>query len=218
MSGFEGSIHVGHSCVCGYYTADKSNYNKHVKRCKWHLQSASVGPGVSTLPKPKSPSMAQTQAKTSSTPTKGKLYMCEACGKSYKSKYGLKLHIKSKHEKTFKHRCSVCNKAFNQTVQYRYHCLKHLNVAMDKCPHCELSFSSQGSLRRHLKTCKNNTEFYERFKCDLCNASFPHKHTLRYHQRGKHQPNRYACQGCSKVFAWRSSLNVHKKYCKSAWE
>ncbi|KAH3831353.1 hypothetical protein DPMN_104616 [Dreissena polymorpha] len=36
VSGLEERIHAVHSCQCGYYSTDKSNYNKHLKRCRWH--------------------------------------------------------------------------------------------------------------------------------------------------------------------------------------
>ena len=31
VSGIEESIHVAHSCECGYFTRDRSNYNRHIK-------------------------------------------------------------------------------------------------------------------------------------------------------------------------------------------
>ena len=201
-----------HSCECGYYTKDKSNYNKHAKKCKWH------GPSTST-PAKQAPSTSTSQDETSQASTSGKAprsYMCDACGKHCKTNYGLRLHIKSKHERNFKHECSMCKKTFNQTVQYRYHCSTHLKVQIDKCPHCKDSFSSHGSLARHLKTCSSNKDSFQTFKCNQCSASFPHKNRLRYHQRGKHGEKRYTCEGCNKAFAWRSSLSVHRRHCPSA--
>ena len=82
--------------------------------------------------------------------------MCHTYGKNHKTKYGLNLSIKSKHQGSFKHQCSLCNKTFNQTVQYRYHCSKHLNVQIYKCTYCKMTFSSHGSLERHMKTCVGN--------------------------------------------------------------
>ena len=38
--------------------------------------------------------------------------LCSTCGKLYKSKYGLSLHIKTVQEKEFKYHCNVCNKSF----------------------------------------------------------------------------------------------------------
>ena len=115
------------------------------------------------------------------------LLMCETCGKNYKTKYGLNLHIKSKHSNSFKNKCSLCEKTFNQSVQYRFHCATHLKVSIDKCAHCKSSFSSHGSLSRHLKTCIKNKDSFERFKCDKCDATFPHWYRLPYPERGKQE-------------------------------
>ena len=145
------------------------------------------------------------------TPAK-QVYMCDTCSNNYKTKYGLTLHIKSKQEGNFKHQCSMCQKTFYQSVQYRYHCSKHLKVAMDKCPHCKETFSAHGSLGRHLKTCPSNKDSFEKFYCDMCYASFAHKYNLRYHQRGKHGEKRYTCECCNKRFGWRCSLKVHHKH------
>ena len=221
LSGVEESVHTVHSCECGYYSTDRSNYNKHIKRCKWH-----AGPSTSTPRKPNNQTKASSSTRVNDVsgkdqthvalPTPAKqVYMCDTCGNNYKTKYGLTLHIKSKHEGNFKHQCSMCQKTFNQSVQYRYHCSKHLKVPMDKCPHCKETFSSHGSLGRHLKTCPNNKDSFEKFYCDMCDASFPHKYSLRYHQRGKHGEKRYTCEGCNRRFGWRSSLKVHQKHCPS---
>ena len=187
----------------------------------------SAGPNVSSDPSTRASTKQTTGPSTSGDPSTSKqtrlsatqctrqTLMCQSCGKSYLTKYGLTLHFKAKHEESFKHQGSVCNKTFNQTIPYRYHCSRHLNVPLDKYPHCRTTLTSHGSLKQHLKTCSKGTETFQKFKCDLCNASFPHKYRLLYHQRGKHQPPRYKCHGCFKLFAWRSSLKVHMKHCKS---
>ena len=36
--------------------------------------------------------------------------MCEHCGIEFKSKYGLRCHIKSRHEGTFKYTCDSCGR------------------------------------------------------------------------------------------------------------
>ena len=273
--------HKLHSCNCGYYTADRSNYNKHIKKCKWmsptksivrqsaksakqHSQThapkkqsptqalksysptkspsairkghapteslnrysqlkldqqISVQPGsqnASATPEANTPTKAQTATKTQTNEgsTKDRQgFICEICGKPYNSKYGLSLHRKTKHEGKFKHKCLLCNKTFNQTMQYRSHCATHLDVPLSRCEHCNRPFSSHGSLARHLKTCKKSSVPLEQFTCDTCGAYFHRIDGLLAHQQGKHQPHRYTCEGCKKTFAWRSSLKIHKKNC-----
>ena len=195
VSGIEESIHAAHSCECGYFTRDRSNYNRHIKKCKWHCR---LGPSTSTPAKAirDSPTQEETSAcpgssqqptssgsKQPTISTARQPFICDTCGKVFKTNYGMKLHIKSKHAMEFKHKCSMCDKTFNQTVQYRYHCSTHLNVQTDRCPHCKACFSSHGSLGRHLKTCSMNKDTFEKFTCETCGAPFPHKYRLTYHQR-----------------------------------
>ena len=161
-----------HSCECGYSTSDKSNFNKHKKRCSQTnqpLPTAQAGPSTSTPLKP------PPQAVAMNRPT----HVCDQCGKHYRSKFGMQLHIKNKHSKDFKYKGTLCDKKFNQQRPYRYHCAKHLNVSIDKCHHCKKEFNSPGSLSRHLVVCTGTAQT-KKFKCDLCAASFPHKYRLKY--------------------------------------
>ena len=169
-------LHTVHSCECGYFSTDRSYYNKHIKRCNWH-----AGPSTSTLRKPNTQPKAGSSTAVNDVsgndqtyialPTPAKqIYMFDTCGKNYKNKYGLTLHIKSKHEENFKDQCSMCQKTVNQSVQYMYHCSEHLKVLIDKCPQCKETFSSHGSLGWHLKTCASNKGSFKMFYCDMYDA------------------------------------------------
>lgn len=111
--------------------------------------------------------------KNNNQPQVSGISLCNVCGKTFKSKFGLSLHIKNKHEKTFRHVCTMCNKGFNQKVQQRYHCSSHLKVPLDKCKFFKIIFFSHGSLKRHLETCRDVKP--DIFVCDNCQATFPQK-------------------------------------------
>lgn len=200
LSELEESSIQEHRCeFCAYRTTNKSNYNRH-KRRHTSSQPATSTPLRHDAPVPTSPKQKQ---------------MCDQCGKAYDTKFGLTLHKKNKHEHSFKHICQMCNKGFNQTIQYRFHCANLLNVAFEKCTFCKTEFTSPGCLRRHLRICKDNPEHEQEnaYQCSVCSSSFPTKHGLKYHMKGKHQPPRYRCSKCGNRFAWRSSLRAHKKTC-----
>ena len=204
ISPLEESRHLHHVCDhCSYSTADKSNFNKHIRRHTAKIVAV-TDTATSSVSKAKISNKDEHQGDDSDT------HLCQICGKTFKSKFGLSLHIKNKHTFSFKHQCKLCDKGFNQTVQYRYHCSSHFQVPLDKCSFCKTEFTSHGSLKRHLETGNNikaNT-----FVCDVCQSSFPQKYRLNDHIKGKHQLPRYSCEVCGKKFGWRSSLKFHLKH------
>ena len=165
VSGIEESIHVAHSCECGYFTRDRSNYNRHIKNASGIVdldrQQALRQKRSVTAQLRKKLQPVQQVVSSRRLPEVSSQRSALQDSRSFvirAGNYGMKLHIKSKHAMEFKHKCSMCDKTFNQTVQYRYHCSTHLNVQIDRCPHCKACFSSHGSLGRHLKTCSMNKD------------------------------------------------------------
>jgi len=173
-----------HTCdICSYETNDKSNFRKHVKR-------RHTGP--TNQPPPDS-------------------LICDTCGKMYKTKYGLDLHNKNKHSLQYKHVCNVCQKGYNQKVQFRFHIASHAKLPLNKCRFCKVEFYSHGSLKRHLESCQGKDH---RFVCDVCQLTFTRRYQLVEHVRGKHEAPRYVCPyKCGKRFNWRSSVKHHSKIC-----
>ena len=163
--------------MCNYATKNKSNFNRHNR----------------------------THSKDGNNNSTNSHY-CDQCGKWYKSKFGLSLHIKNNHEQSFKHVCGICDKGYNQTVQYRFHCASHHKVCIDSCKFCKKRYSSHGSLRRHLQSCSSRStdaSTTQDYKCDICGESFARKYSLTYHIKGKHQEPKYKCNGCNRNFACR---------------
>ncbi|XP_060081703.1 zinc finger Y-chromosomal protein-like [Ylistrum balloti] len=154
---------------CSYSTACRSNLNKHHKR-----HNRSIVQQVQGL-------------------------ICDRCGKKYATKFGLKLHIKSKHELVFKHLCELCGKGFNQSVQYKLHCSSHVIVPDNVCPMCKGEFSVESSLKRHMRICKeihkssSSKEMSDHcgHKCDQCHAFYTTKSGLRSHIEGMHQEAKF---------------------------
>jgi hypothetical protein len=118
-------------------------------------------------------------------------YICPHCGKQFRSKFGLTLHEKNKHDKSFKHICNMCQKGFNQSVQYRFHLSSHMKFLLEKCKFCKEEFMSHGSLKRHLTTCQNIDK--DKFVCDICQSFFIRKDRLQEHIQGKHNEPKYLC-------------------------
>ena len=63
------------------------------------------------------------------TPTQAVVLMCHHCGTEFKSKYGLRCNVRSKHEGTFKYTCDSCRRGFQGLWNFRGHLRSH-NVAL----------------------------------------------------------------------------------------
>ena len=159
-----------HFCeICSYNTADKNIFNRHLRRDATNKNELNI---------------------TSTTGDKSKLStICEDCGKTFKSKFGLSLHQKNIHLKVFKHICHVCGKGFNQTQQFRIHCIRHQGIPSGKCEFCKQTFTGHCSLTRHLVICSSNPKATNEAKhiCEECQASYKTKDALRYHVKRKHE-------------------------------
>ena len=205
---------------CDYKTRYKHNLRRH-QQLKGHQPPQMINlPKSSTPLKPvsKAATATSTSTSTSSAPSPNacarKSHICDQCAKEFQTRYGLSLHKRSKHEKVFKFTCQMCQRGFNQATQYRFHCANHLNVSLEKCGFCGKEFTSPGCLKRHLLICQDNPDQQDvgKFVCPVCSAAFTTKHSLNYHQQGKHQPPKYKCLECTKAYAWRSSLRAHIKF------
>ena len=143
------------------------------------------------------------------------MLVCEHCAKTFKTKSGLKLHVKTIHVKEFKHICIQCNKGFNLTTQFKYHQARHIQLQFQECDFCHKHLDGHSSKRRHEKTCPSNPERKEaRFQCSICFKEFTSKDCLLEHKKGMHQERKYTCKKCMKSFKWRSCLITHLKLCK----
>jgi hypothetical protein len=180
-----------------YTTYKKYNLDRHVKSVH---QTVFGLPKDSSTPEPKSK----------------KKHVCDQCGKEFISAFGLKLHTKDKHLHIYKHKCTVCDKGFNQAIQFKHHCAQHLEFAILKCEKCGKSLKGHGSLKRHqvLACEKSPGHKGEVFSCDDCFKEFASKDRLKSHQKGMHGPERYVCARCGKKYRWRSCLKKHQQLCK----
>nr|XP_015834135.1 PREDICTED: zinc finger protein 345 isoform X20 [Tribolium castaneum] len=131
-------------------------------------------------------------------------HLCPHCGKLFKTKYQLQLHLEV-HDNKLRHYCEVCNKYLKSTHLVRSHKLFH-SVAGQKCPDCDIiyNFSSARAFYAHRRLHRTKEEFV----CDTCGKAFKDKEGLKQHSR-VHENRVLPCKQCDKVFKGRSGLNRH---------
>ena len=155
-----------------------------------------------------------------------KLYNCEICNHSCKTKDGIRSHIQRTHEgKTDK--CSHCDKEFKGGTQLKKHIIlvhekegsiidKVIDPYEDeKRPfHCEICNHKCGTkmgLYSHIrKIHEGKTEPV--VNCPVCGKDFKGKRSLELHIQTVHEKKKpFSCDICGSRFGQRSSLRKHKK-------
>ncbi|VDO09477.1 unnamed protein product, partial [Rodentolepis nana] len=140
----------------------------------------------------------------------GRPWECKECGLMYTRKHGLERHIAFVHHGETAFRCEFCNFHALDRANFRQHMSRHFhlkNFACEhcdhrcitkqeledhvrfkhsdkrdfKCPDCEATFKTPGTLSRHQKTHTNVS-----YLCNQCSASFNRMSNLKRHKETLH--------------------------------
>lgn len=156
-------------------------------------------------------------------------FVCEQCRRDFTSKGGLKYHMKTMHRKEFDYWCDACCKGFRDPHTYETHVeIKHNRPQAFTCSNCSNTFKSMANLSMHKKACirmngkrvvaaeKKETNFFNRFPCEICPERFSTFHELKDHSNEVHKDvSPYRC-ACGLEFKLRASYNGHRHNCRIA--
>ncbi|XP_018579470.1 zinc finger protein 62 homolog [Anoplophora glabripennis] len=141
---------------------------------------------------------------------KGKLidcYMCNVCGKTFKTRSELRQHINSKcgTEKLFT--CKVCGQKLMSAGSLYNHMRRHSDMASFMCRFCAKLFHTAGQLKVHERIHTQQKDFV----CDVCGKGFCHRQSLITHSTVHTGIKPYQCEGCGKSFSCVGNLLKHRK-------
>ncbi|XP_018430667.1 PREDICTED: gastrula zinc finger protein XlCGF7.1-like [Nanorana parkeri] len=122
---------------------------------------------------------------------------CLGCGKSFKLRSELLIHLRSHTRVTFT--CSECGKSFNEKDQFLAHQKSHKAERPYACSECGKSFTEKSVLHTH-----------QRIHTD-CGKSFTHKGNLITHQRIHTGEFPFSCSECGKCFTQKVHLLKHQR-------
>lgn len=132
-------------------------------------------------------------------------YSCEYCGKRFKVKGDMRLHIRFKHKES-PIICDVCGKTCsNSNSLYVHQKWAHFKPKYE-CPICHRRMVSQENLDQHILL---QHERRECFVCEECGKSFTENHRLKQHMMIHTGDRPHPCHICGKAFARRTAYRQH---------
>lgn len=224
----------GHTCPhCPSIYRDESSLNVHLlsvhKSVSQYLERLAAPPKKQFTPL----TSDNVQVKWKSESISVKSYKCSECGKTFRHRSVLELHMRI-HSKDKPYQCKVCGKGFRFSSYLQQHLIIHTGKKPYKCSDCGKDFAFLQNMRTHQKLhqekpfrCTSCRKGYsdeiqlqhhmlshngdKPHKCDQCDKSFGLAYLLRDHMNTHTGERPHRCEECHKTFSWFSSLLVHQK-------
>ncbi|KAJ9581249.1 hypothetical protein L9F63_023575 [Diploptera punctata] len=135
------------------------------------------------------------------------VFICNVCGKEFKLKVNLKVHVESRCGTDPQHVCSICGKAFMTRGTLVTHALLHTGEKTFLCRFCGKSFRLKVEMQRHERSHTGEKPFV----CKVCNKAFAHRESLVTHNTLHTGIRPYMCEACGSTFSCIGNLIKHRK-------
>lgn len=134
-----------------------------------------------------------------------KIYICDVCGKQFKSKYNHDVH-KTTHTNEYPLSCDICQRPFKYKELLTRHMAIHSGSKRKKCEYCERTFSSKLGLKNHILITHEGKTL---FSCEKCGKTFASAGNLKIHNRIHLETRPYICNYCGRGFNSQCNLKEH---------
>ncbi|KAK2140976.1 hypothetical protein LSH36_1193g00001 [Paralvinella palmiformis] len=148
-------------------------------------------------------------------------FECSKCGKTFKMKHELAIHLKITHADQRAYKCQLCTRAFKGKAALKRHLQTyHTNIRKIHCPVCSMLFKTNADMmshqRKHFRTShpKQRIEAVaDEHQCSRCDKIFPKLMALVNHERQVHHVRgvgvTYMCTMCEKSYSTKNYLLNH---------
>lgn len=135
-------------------------------------------------------------------------YMCEQCGRTFKSITALREHrFKHASEEDYPYHCEQCGKRYTSQRTFKEHQMRHAGIKNFECPFCGMKKTTRNELRTHINYHTKEKQWH----CPDCPSVFNSSANLGLHVRVVHKGiRRYACRYCDQSFGKAETLKHHE--------
>ena len=133
---------------------------------------------------------------------------CEICGKSFKTKYSLKSHVKlvhSQNSEVVKFPCDQCGKDFKSKNSLEYHRKIHTGDYPHRCDECGNGFMKA----RDMQDCKNAHAGIFKFRCGHCDYKTNKEQQYTRHLTTHSSEKPFICPLCQHRSANLGAIGGH---------
>ncbi|XP_076249664.1 uncharacterized protein LOC143188975 [Calliopsis andreniformis] len=119
---------------------------------------------------------------------------------------------KKSKEFLLKFQCTVCEKSFSTSYNYKQHIGTHFaDQQKFHCKECKMSFAWKSTLNKHIAS-NHRPEGPQKFACDICQKIYNTSSQVNEHVKRDHLKQRnHVCSHCGKSFFKKYDLKIHNR-------
>jgi len=139
-------------------------------------------------------------------------FLCNTCGRKFKSKAYLQSHERNKHTGETPFLCALCDVRFTMSWKLKRHNDKEHPTSTEEpyvCGFCGKEYRKKQVFKEHEKTHSDALTGKFSNECHICQKTFKTRDALRHHQFL--HDKKFECEQCGKCFGYSRNLELHLK-------
>ncbi len=131
-------------------------------------------------------------------------FLCNFCGKDYKSKKQLEFH-ENRHLNVKPYTCDRCDKAYDNAASLHSHVATHNEIQSHVCSQCGAAYRTKNVLMAHVHRIHDE----KRHTCDICGRAYGSLGLLNSHRKTHSDLRPFVCALCNNSYKIKKHLKRH---------